>query len=146
MTQHIEQLIDEIGAFMSGGSDETDTVFRLYRLLDGFDQLAQREAAIEPLFRLLERNAESDLGSPGPVVHALEAVPGYEPHLVESLHRLPTYYTVWMVNRILNTELPPQERAAWLAELQRAASHSKADGAVIDSVARFLKHQAGVQD
>jgi hypothetical protein len=95
---------------------------------------------------LLERNSEADLGSPGPVVHALEAIPGYEPFLLESLRRIPTYYTVWMINRILNVELPAEERAKWLAELKQARHHPDADDAVVASVADFLKHQADTQE
>jgi len=139
----IDELIPHIASFVVGPDEvEGEIELRLYELLHGIDLLPGRESAVEPLFQLLERNADSELGNPGPVVHALEAIPGYEPKLIASLHRHPTYYTVWMVNRILNTELSAHDRAAWLGELRAAASHALADASVVESVEHFLTHQA----
>jgi hypothetical protein len=65
------------------------------------------------LFALMERLDEVDLGSPGPIVHALERTGvEYHPLLARSVRRKPTPLTVWMVNRILNKD--PADRDDWV--------------------------------
>jgi hypothetical protein len=75
------------------------------------------------MFGLLERFPDAEFGSPGPLVHELEAIPGYLPLLRDSVRRQPTYHTVWMINRLLNTKLPSEQRASWLLELRAAPEH-----------------------
>jgi hypothetical protein len=142
MADDIAALVAAIESFVvPANEDETETTLRLNDVLSGARGHPERAVLAEPLFRLLERYADRDLGAPGPVVHALETIADYSLPLRESLHRQPTYYTVWMVNRILNTELSAADRAMWLSELRGAARHAKSNAAVADSVARFLKHQ-----
>jgi hypothetical protein len=74
--------------------------------------------AIVPLFEVLERLAGADLGSPGPIVHFLEEIGGYEDELRRSLKRKPTDLTHWMANRIANDPAVASEREGWLAEIR----------------------------
>ena len=62
---------------------------------------------IDALLGVFERHpgATSGSGVLMTVLHALEALPGYEVHLVESLHRRPSVFAVMMVNRLLNSEV-----------------------------------------
>jgi len=76
------------------------------------------------LYSLMERLHQADLGSPGPVVHALEAWDGYRRLLAESLRRKPTPLTVWMANRILNSN--PPDFLTWHELLHVAANHPAA--------------------
>jgi len=78
------------------------------------------------MFFLLERFPDAEFGSPGPLVHELEAISGYLPLLSDSVRRQPKYLTVWMINRVLNTNLPSDQREAWLSELRSALEHSLA--------------------
>jgi hypothetical protein len=100
------------------------------------------------MFALLERFPNVDFGSPGPIVHELEAIkdmrgrPAYLHHLRDSLGRRPTPLTVWMVNRVLNTDLPNGERDSWLAELAAAYEHALASEETRRFVVDFLQHQA----
>jgi hypothetical protein len=91
------------------------------------------------LFALMERLDESDLGSPGPIVHTLEACAGYRPLLAESLRRKPTSLTTWMANRILNAD--PVDADDWLDLLQGAAEHPKASPRARTDAREFLHHQ-----
>jgi hypothetical protein len=93
------------------------------------------------LYALMERLDDADMGSPGPIVHALEAWSGYPPILAESLHRKPTPLTVWMVNRLLNTD--PSDASHWLELLRRTAEHSAASPKARADAQDFLEHQAG---
>jgi hypothetical protein len=111
----VEATIDALNAFVP--ADDGKDVTRLYEMLEGFGSLAGRERAVAPIFGLLERFPDADLGSPGPLVHELEAIDGYQPFLRESLRRRPTATTVWMVNRILNAPLTEEDRRAWMNEL-----------------------------
>lgn len=92
------------------------------------------------LYSLMERLDDADLGSPGPIVHTLEAWAGYPSGLAESLRRKPTPLTVWMTNRLLNTE--PSDTPDWLALLRLATHHSAASTEARADAQSFLAHQA----
>ena len=93
------------------------------------------------LYSLMERLDEADLGSPGPLVHSLEAWSGYRPLLAESLRRKPSRLTVWMANRALNGD--PPDTAQWLEVLRRATEHPAASAQARADARRFLEYQAG---
>lgn len=121
--------------------DDSDNVYRLYQIFEGFRNLPSRERAVPAMFSLLEKYPEADFGSPGPIVHELEAIPAYQPSLRESLHRQPNDLTVWMVNRILNSQLPKDQRDSWLNELRAVLSHPGAPASTRESANEFLQHQ-----
>jgi len=88
----------------------------------------------------MERLDEADLGSPGPLVHTLEAWSGYRPLLAESSHRKPSPLTVWMANRVLNTD--PPDAPEWLELLRRATGHPAACAHTQADARSFLEYQA----
>jgi hypothetical protein len=81
------------------------------------------------------------LGSPGPLVHELEAIPGYEPHLRDSVLRQPTDLGIWLVNRILNSEISSDARSGWLQVLQTVLTHPLACNEARRTASDFLAHQ-----
>ncbi|MEU1398369.1 hypothetical protein ABZ403_20220 [Micromonospora zamorensis] len=92
------------------------------------------------LYSLMERLDDADMGSPGPIVHTLEAWSGYPPLLAESLRRKPTPLTVWMANRLLNTD--PSDATQWLELLRQSVGHSAASPEARADAEDFLEHQA----
>lgn len=92
------------------------------------------------MFRLMERLTETDLGSPGPLVHKLEDLVGYEEDLAASVQRQPVPHTLWMVNRILNSN--PTDKERWLAVLRSATTHPHATASA-RAVAEGFLHQQG---
>jgi hypothetical protein len=72
------------------------------------------------MFGLMERMPDVELGSPGPLVHTLEAIPGYESYLVNSVRKQPSLLSVWMVNRMLNSPILEDHRQFWMALLQES--------------------------
>ena len=55
------------------------------------------------MLRVFERFPLDDgAGVAWSIVHGLESLPGYEPHLVDSLRRRPSELGVVMLNRMLN--------------------------------------------
>ena len=61
--------------------------------------------AIDALLGVFERHpgATSGSGVLMTVLHTLEAMPGFEVHLVESMRRRPSVFAVMMLNRLLNS-------------------------------------------
>lgn len=75
---------------------------------------------MDPLFRILEKNSDFDFGMPGQIVHALEKhyKKGLEEELFKSLNRKPTFYTLWMLNRIINGTSDPKEKECYMEMLK----------------------------
>lgn len=75
---------------------------------------------MDPLFRILEENSDFDFGMPGQIVHTLEKhyKKGLEEELFKSLNRKPTFYTLWMLNRIINGTSDTKEKEGYMEMLK----------------------------
>ena len=75
---------------------------------------------MDPLFRILEKNSDFDFGMPGQIVHTLEKhyKKGLEEELFKSLNRKPTFYTLWMLNRIINGTSDTKEKECYMEMLK----------------------------
>ena len=75
---------------------------------------------MDPLFRILEKNSDFDFGMPGQIVHTLEKhyKKGLEEELFKSLNRKPTFYTLWMLNRIINGTSDAKEKECYMEMLK----------------------------
>ena len=124
-------------------ADEAENVGRLYEILDQLRPLSPdlRSSVISAIFGLIERHPEAELGTPGPLVHELEAIPGYQPFLRESVLRQPKDLSVWMVNRILNSEISSDARSCWRQVLQMVLTHPLASKEARRTASDFLAHQ-----
>jgi len=138
----VDEIIQALDGFIPS-ADSTETVARLHELLRPLRAMPDSGRAVRALYGVLERFPDADLGSPGPIVHALERVRGYETELRQSLVRLPTSYTLWMCNRVLNASTDPQEEDAWMAALEAAASHPLASESAHADAISFLAFQRG---
>jgi hypothetical protein len=115
---------------------------RLVELTDALKSVREPEKAIPEMFSVMERLPDADLGSPGPLVHTMERWRGgYEHELVSSVHRCPSMLSVWMVNRILNTDLPDDTRRTYMSLLNEAATHPSASEDVRESAREFIEFQ-----
>jgi len=99
-----------------------DFVLRLDDVMEVFSAIVEAERPFSTVFRFMEKHPGADFGVPGPIVHTLERHGGYEPALLESIRRAPIKHTLWMVNRILNSNLSARAREGWLGELRRVAA------------------------
>ncbi len=144
MNRSVDDLLAALGAF-EPGVDGADNVHQLNELMAGFAELPETQPVVGSLLALLERHAQTDFGTPGPLVQALETLPGYPAQLAASLERQPTELTAWMANRLLNSRLPRDDRLEWLKRLTAVTSHPKAATSVRDSAIRFLDFQASRQ-
>jgi len=114
---------------------------RLPELTDALMSVPRPERAIPELFRVMERMPDTDLGSPGPLVHTLEALNGYEIELIHSVRRSPSLLSVWMLNRILNTDMPTDIRRSYMSLLKEAADRPDVPKAVRDDAHDFFDLQ-----
>lgn len=117
---------------------------RLAELTDALKGVPDAEKAIPEMFSLIERLPDAELGSPGPLVHTMERWRGgHEHELVNSVRRRPLTLSVWMVNRILNTDLPDETRRSYMSLLNEAATHPAASETVREDARRFIEFQMG---
>lgn len=136
----IRDSLDELSAAdfdkWSTGADGWE---RLASICDELEELDDSAAIAATLFVFIERLDGADIGSPGPTVHLLERLPGYERHLAESLRRRPSRLALWMANRILNLDRP--DRQSWLQLLRSAADDPGLPEGVREEAREFLEYQ-----
>ena len=130
----------QLNGFIPSG-DTSGDIECLWQILDGFENFTNRSAVLPALFGVLERNPGVDLGSPGPIVHSIAAVPGYLQFLTDSIRKAPHELSVWMVNRALNGEQNPSKRAELMAILQSVANSTGASQETRKSADEFLEFQ-----
>jgi hypothetical protein len=65
----------------------------------------------------------------------------YVDELVASLRRRPTPLAIWMVNRVLNTALPPERRQFYLDLLASVAEHPEANESARYEAEHFIEFQ-----
>jgi hypothetical protein len=125
---------------IAGAGD--DFVYQCYQLTDGWENQPKSPEVTEEILRFMEAHPDMDYGAPGPLVHFMEALSGYEGKLIESVERRPTPHTVWMLNRVINGKHDPEERRAVTLVIERVLNNPAADGMTraraLDSL-EFLK-------
>ena len=111
----------------------------LYDFVDNLENLPNKREAIPAIFLFMEKNADKELGSPGPLVHFIEQESDYHQDLEASLVRNPTPLTVWMANRILNS-LTSSEKQPWLKILSLVISNDKTNESVRNEAKTYLDY------
>ncbi len=125
-------------------NEDANGAERLYALCDELVQMEDPGNWMSLLFALMERLDNVDLGSPGPIVHALERSGNqYQPLLAESVRRKPTPLTVWMVNRIINVS--PADRDDWMEILEGIEHLPAASQETVREARKFVAYQRSRQ-
>ena len=145
MADSFDEVYQGLAALKAEDFDDCTPGFNGLERLDSLTTelrgLPNPERGIRALFDVMERMPDADLGSPGPLVHTLEALTGYELELAESIKRMPTPLAVWMINRILNVTKPRERRDFWINLLQFACEHPKSSESVKDEALHFVEYQ-----
>ncbi len=144
MSRDIPTLIEDLRALNENDFDynlvQMDGPERLDSICENVAALPRPADIFPEFFRLMERLALSDLGSPGPLVHTMEKHIGlYEDLLEDSIKRKPTMLSLWMVNRIANAS--SDDRGHWIALLRAATTHANASEEAREQASAFLRHQ-----
>lgn len=140
MSVRLQQVITQLERIQPDA--DGDCVQALVEVLSDFDSIPNRREAIPALFAVMERYPEADLGSPGPLVHEIEAIEDYESELEASLARNPSALACWMVNRILNQAQDINARRHWITVLRGVVGNPLASGTTRSEAQLFLDHQA----
>ncbi len=60
-------------------SDESELISKCYHFVDEIEsEFGYKKEFLEPIFILFEERPDDDFGVPGPLVHYIEQVDGYE--------------------------------------------------------------------
>ncbi|HQR42955.1 MAG TPA: hypothetical protein PLX97_09730 [Gemmatales bacterium] len=124
MHQTIQSVIEAIDAITSVSTEEEDEY--LWGLIDDFYDFDEAEQHLEVWFRLYERFPEVEINSFWHVLHKLEHFEQAEPLTVVSIQRMPSIYTVMILNRLLNARLKAIDGISLLKllELVTTARHT----------------------
>ena len=97
--------------------------------------------AVGPILRLIEAHPNVDFGSPGPLVHFAERFSGrgYEAMLLDSVQRMPTALTAWMLNRVINGTKAPSTRRELIDVMQQITAHPLADHVTRQRAQHFVE-------
>ena len=140
VTRSVSDIIAELGAF-TAMDDENADVQRLDEITDGLASIDDASVALPALFGVLERHADCELGVPGPIVHTIEAIGDHTDELLASITRVPTTLSVWMVNRLLNFDLPHDLRKSLISTLTRVSIDDSVADNIRDSANESLEFQ-----
>lgn len=114
---------------------------RLYELTEKIQELKQPEKVAQIIVKTIERLADCDLGSPGPLIHTLENISGYESHLKKSIAHNPTPLTIWALNRIINQVSDPKQKEDLVEQLRQVQRNPQATEAAKKEAKEFLEFQ-----
>lgn len=121
---------------------EPNDLYEIEDLCEELEKMSDREMAIKSLFIFMENNAGEDLGSPGCIVKLLETFPIiYESELYDSIHRKPTFYNLWMLNRYLNSLNSKSEKVKGLSLLRNISNDASQTDYIRERATDFLANQ-----
>ncbi|QDT66377.1 hypothetical protein V22_36440 [Calycomorphotria hydatis] len=110
-------------------------------LLDSLSRDVAENAYVH-IFEFFRRYPESDMGAPGSLVHFVEQYyPDYMPALLHDARVYPSYNSILMVNRILNSEIPNQERSDLMDILRSTKNRDDIPDRVNELAADLLEFQ-----
>ena len=115
MVREIEEIIADFEDFSIDG----DYLKRISQLTDELVATGEPQLALDAMLAILERYPDEEIGSPGPLAHAIEKCPGYELKLLESIERMPSTLSIWMLYRLIQKN--PKEE--FIRALELAAEH-----------------------
>jgi len=96
--------------------------------------------SLEPILRFMEQQPSCDFGTPGPLTHYMEGFygNGYEDKLVESIERKPTFQTIWMLNRVINSTRNLELREKFGTVLERARYNPDVEDELRSQIDHFI--------
>jgi hypothetical protein len=97
---------------------------------------------VPALLRVFERFPSSDgFESFWGILHSLEALPGYEGHLIASVRRTPGTFNLLMINRLLNAGVREIDGISLLGILDEVANSTHYPEQVRSRARSFIEHQ-----
>jgi len=120
-----------------------DLVSELYEITEPLEEAKDISESFDNIFRFFQRNKNADLGSPGPLVHLLEShYPKYVPNLIASLESEPAELTVFMLHRIMNSNISTSDKEKYHKLLGAISSNPTADEAAKSEAKHYYEYHA----
>lgn len=139
--REIREVVDDIDGLRADDPDDLD-LERLQALIDEYFALDEAPRHLDAWFRLFERFPESDgYGVFWAILHGIEAQPGSDAFVVESVRRRPTHFPLAMVNRMLNGGISSVGGVELLDLLRSVATDERWPDDVREDAGRFLDYQ-----
>jgi len=132
-----DQVVEDLERYTPNADD--------WRGLDGIiDDACQFSgfSIVRALLGVLERNPDHDgNGVFWSVIHALEAIGGYETELVKSISRQPHELSVLMLNRLINSGAHDIDGTPIISILESIVSNESFSDDIRDEANDFVKYQ-----
>lgn len=129
-------------SIMSLDPTDDDFVLQVDNLVESVEE-KNYEQLIPSIFRFFESHPLDDCGAPGTLVHLVENFyPNYKDSLLNSIKNSPNVVAILMVNRILNSNLSPQERDEYLSALNIVALNGEISDRLNNKAKHFIEYQA----
>jgi hypothetical protein len=108
---------------------------------------ADNQQAVTPaIFQFFEKYPLNEMGLPGTFTHFIEDFwPSYEDILLASLARQPSFASIQMVNRILNSKLSIVKRKKYTQALLQVATNKKIAPELSAYAQDFLDYQQEIK-
>ena len=112
-----------------------------YDLIDQWSSAGVGSETLEPILRFMETHPDIDYGLPGPLVAFLERFyrNGYEDELVTSVQRRPTFPTIKMLQRVVNSAERHDERRLLIDVMREVSVNPAADEDAVQEAAELLQ-------
>ena len=134
--------LDVEGCLNSGNFGAADLELALYDLSDMLEG-QELSDVLADIFGFYEKYPNIELGGPGPLATLVEnSNKTYVPALLTSLGSSPTYVTVNMLARVVNTDISDLDRARYLDIIDVIAHSAEADEAAVATAKEYLEHRA----
>jgi len=127
MTREINEIIEELDTFELEG----DYLTRLAKISDEVLASETPEEALDAMLGLLERHPDEEIGSPGPLIFAIERCKGYEEKLVESVRRCPTSLTIWALYKLIEKNPEFREALKEASQNEHASEQIREDASLL---------------
>jgi hypothetical protein len=133
----------DVNHYLSSGDFGTaDLELALYDLSDMLEG-QELSDVLADIFRFYEKYPDIELGNPGPLVTLMEnSGINYVPALLTSLESKPTYVTVNILARVVNTDIDNVDKVRYLAIIDAIAKSTDANESAIASAKEYLEHRA----
>jgi hypothetical protein len=129
----------EIVAHLNSIAPPSDDWGLLQSILDELWTDGRPDAAMPELLALFERYPvdEDGCGVFWSALHGLEALPGYETHLLQSVENSPSEFGVMMLGRLLNANTDTINGTSIVSVLNRVSESDRAPARVRKLAAKF---------
>jgi hypothetical protein len=140
MEEEVQKFCDRLSLLVPKKSH--GLVAELYELVELLDDDNDISPIYKLVFTFFENYPDADVGNPGPLVHLLESkYPAYMTELVESLENKPTYMTVFMLSRVLNSKLPESDRSRYMSLLKEISERETANEMAVQNAKEVYECQ-----